>query len=110
MSGQIIIKTADELATMREAGRKAAQVLRMVCDAVRPGISTRELDDLARDTMAALGVRSAHLNQPVELAALRPAFGAFLGIAYGRPDLVIRFGRGPAMPRSLRRPLDAVLT
>ena len=59
---------------------------------------------------SALGVRSAHLNQPVELAALRPAFGAFLGIAYGRPDLVIRFGRGPAMPRSLRRPLDAVLT
>lgn len=58
----------------------------------------------------ALGVRSAHLNQPVELASLRPAFGAFLGIAGGRPDLVIRFGRGPAMPRSLRRPLDAVLT
>ena len=62
MSGQIIIKTADELATMREAGRKAAQVLRMVCEAVRPGISTRELDDLARDAMAALGVRSAFLG------------------------------------------------
>jgi hypothetical protein len=56
-----------------------------------------------------MGVRTAHLNQPVELAALRPAFGGFLGITGGRPDLVIRFGRGPAMPRSLRRPLDAVL-
>lgn len=57
----------------------------------------------------AIGVRSAHLNQPVEFAALRPAFGAFLGVTGGRPDLVIRFGRGPAMPRSLRRPLNAVL-
>ncbi|MBX3683990.1 MAG: Tat pathway signal protein, partial [Thauera sp.] len=57
----------------------------------------------------AIGVRTAHLNQPVELATLRPAFAADLGITNGRPDLVIRFGRGPAMPRSLRRPLDAVL-
>jgi hypothetical protein len=56
-----------------------------------------------------MGVRTAHLNQPVELAALRPAFSGFLGISGGRPDLVIRFGRGSAMPRSLRRPLDAVL-
>ena len=57
----------------------------------------------------AIGVRTAHLNQPVELATLRPAFAADLGITNGRPDLVIRFGGGPAMPRSLRHPLDAVL-
>lgn len=57
----------------------------------------------------ALGVRTAHLNQPVEVASLRPAFGQFLGIPGGRPDLVIRFGRGPEMPRSLRRPLESVL-
>lgn len=57
----------------------------------------------------ALGVRTAHLNQPVELAALRPAFARALGIAGGRPDLVIRFGYGPELPRSLRRPVEAVL-
>lgn len=57
----------------------------------------------------AMGVRTAHLNQPVELASLRPAFARYLGITGGRPDLVIRFGRGPEMPRSLRRPLEAVL-
>lgn len=57
----------------------------------------------------ALGVRTSHLNQPVEVAPLRAEFGRFLGLASGRPDLVIRFGRGPEMPRSLRRPIDAVV-
>ncbi|MCC2632997.1 MAG: hypothetical protein K0S48_883 [Ramlibacter sp.] len=57
----------------------------------------------------ALGVRTAHLNQPVEVAALRPAFASFLGLPGRRPDLVVRFGRGPTMPPSLRRPVQAVL-
>ncbi len=57
----------------------------------------------------ALGVRTAHLNQPVEVASLRPAFAGLVGAAGSRPDLVIRFGRGPEMPRSVRRPLEAVL-
>ena len=57
----------------------------------------------------ALGVRTAHLNQPVEVPALRAQLASQFGIDGWRPHLVIRFGRGPAMPRSLRRPLDAVL-
>lgn len=57
----------------------------------------------------ALGVRNAFLNQPVEVAALRPQFAAFLGIGARRPDLVVRFGRGAAMTPSLRRPLEAVI-
>jgi hypothetical protein len=57
----------------------------------------------------ALGIRNAFLNQPVEVAALRPPFAAALGLAGQRPDLVVRFGRGPVMPRSLRRPVEAVL-
>ncbi|MBC7681502.1 MAG: Tat pathway signal protein [Ferruginibacter sp.] len=57
----------------------------------------------------ALGMRNALLNQPVEVAALRPQFAAYLGLTTGRPDLVVRFGYGPATPRSLRRPVDAVL-
>ena len=57
----------------------------------------------------AMGVRTAHLNQPVEVASLRPHFASFLGLQGQQPDLVIRFGRGPALPPSLRRPLQAVL-
>lgn len=56
-----------------------------------------------------LGIRNAFLNQPVEVAALRPSFAAALGLSGQRPDLVVRFGRGPALPRSLRRPVEAVL-
>lgn len=57
----------------------------------------------------ALGIRNAFLNQPVEVAAIRPQFAAFLGIGQQRPDLIVRFGRGPAMTPSPRRPLDAVM-
>jgi hypothetical protein len=57
----------------------------------------------------ALGIRNAHLNQPIEVAALRSPFAAALGLAGQRPDLLVRFGRGPLMPRSLRRPVEAVL-
>jgi hypothetical protein len=58
---------------------------------------------------AALGIRNAMLNQPVEVSTLRPQFAAFLGLANRRPDLVVRFGRGPKLPASLRRPVQAVL-
>ncbi len=58
---------------------------------------------------AALGIRNAMLNQPVEVSALRPQFAAFLGAGTRRPDLVVRFGRGPKRPASLRRPVAAVL-
>lgn len=57
----------------------------------------------------ALGIRNAFLNQPVEVAAVRSPFAAALGIAGQRPDLVVRFGRGPTLPRSLRRPVEAVI-
>lgn len=57
----------------------------------------------------AIGVRNAHLNQPVEIPAIRAQFARHLGLPGGRADLVIRFGRGPAMPRSLRRPVADVM-
>ena len=58
---------------------------------------------------AALGIRHAHLNQPVEVASLRSSFADFLGLPGRRPDLVLRFGRGPTLPPSLRRPVEAVV-
>lgn len=57
----------------------------------------------------ALGIQNAFLNQPVEVASVRPTLAAHLGIGTARPDLVVRFGRGKKMPQSLRRPLEAVL-
>lgn len=57
----------------------------------------------------ALGIRNAMINQPVEVQSLRPQLATYLGIGNLRPDLIVRFGRGSLMPRSLRRPVDEVL-
>lgn len=57
----------------------------------------------------ALGIRNAFLNQPLEVRSIRPQFAAAIGLTDQRPDLVVRFGRGPALPSSLRRPVQAVL-
>jgi nitroreductase len=53
---------------------------------------------------AALGLRTAFINQPVEVSHLRPQFAQYLGIGNRRPDLVIRIGHAPSGPKSLRRP------
>ena len=58
---------------------------------------------------ASLGIRNAFVNQPVEVPSLREQFAQWLGMEELRPDLLVRFGRGPLMPPSLRRPIDAVI-
>jgi len=57
----------------------------------------------------ALDIRTAFINQPIEVPELRSQFAAFLGIGSCRPDLVVRVGRGPEMPRSRRRQVEEVL-
>jgi len=57
----------------------------------------------------ALGLRSAFVNQPVEVPAVRDQLARHLGVAPRRPDLVLRFGYGPPITRSLRRPVEQVL-
>ena len=57
----------------------------------------------------ALGMKAAFVNQPVEVAALRSDLAALAGLPGLRPDLLIRFGFGDAMPYSPRRPVAAVV-
>lgn len=57
----------------------------------------------------ALGLQTAFINPPVEVPALRRQFADWLGIGKRHPDLIVRFGRGPKMPHSLRRPVEDVL-
>ncbi len=45
----VIIKTADEIAKMRLAGRLAAEVLEMIAEQVVPGVTTAELDQICHD-------------------------------------------------------------
>lgn len=58
----IPIKSAKEIDKMRQACRTASEILERVVDLVRPGISTKEVDQAAADLMAEAGVQSAFLG------------------------------------------------
>src|SRR4051812_654709 len=58
----IPIKNAREIEKMRQACRRASEILEHVSDLVRPGISTKEVDEAAADLMQEAGVRSAFLG------------------------------------------------
>jgi nitroreductase len=57
----------------------------------------------------ALGIRTAWMNQPVEVPGLRAVLAAWLAVAPRRPNLILRFGRGPELTPSLRRPVADIL-
>ena len=58
----ILIKSAREIEAMRAAGLVAAKVLADVAGFIRPGISTKEVDEYAAARMKFYGVRSAFLG------------------------------------------------
>lgn len=58
---------------------------------------------------AVLGIKTSFVNQPVEVERYRADLASVIGMPGMRPDLVMRFGRGKAMPMSPRRPVDAVI-
>jgi methionyl aminopeptidase len=53
----IIVKSAREVAIMREAGRVVAQVLQALAGQLRPGMKTMELDEIAAREVAKQGAR-----------------------------------------------------
>jgi nitroreductase len=57
----------------------------------------------------ALGVKHAFVNQPVEVPELRADLASLVGLGNRRPDIVMRFGYGPDLPKSARRPVEDVL-
>jgi len=59
--------------------------------------------------LTALNIKSAFLNQPIEVAKVRPQFQSALGLGGALPQLLVRFGYADAMPRSLRRPVEQVI-
>lgn len=60
----IIIKTAEEIAALREAGRINAGALDAVRRAIRPGVTTAELDAIAEDFIRSHGAVPVFLNYP----------------------------------------------
>ncbi|CAN0625649.1 Nitroreductase family protein [Burkholderia multivorans] len=60
-------------------------------------------------TATCLGLKCAFINQPVEVAPLRASLANLVGETGKRPDLVLRFGYGPAMPYAPRRSVETVV-
>jgi hypothetical protein len=56
-----------------------------------------------------LGLKYAFINQPVEVPDLRNELSSYLGLGGRRPDIVVRFGNGPQLPKSLRRPPERLI-
>jgi len=55
----IILKSKQELKLMREAGRIVALVLEELGDAVKPGVTTGKLDQIAEDVITKAGAKPA---------------------------------------------------
>ncbi len=60
-------------------------------------------------TTTALNIKSAFLNQPVEVAELRAQFQQACGLDTALPQLVVRMGYADSMPHAPRRPVEQVL-
>ncbi|MFN3972810.1 MAG: Acg family FMN-binding oxidoreductase [Gemmobacter sp.] len=107
----MVFRTASENDKYRDQIRSSAGIAVFVGERADPEHWIRVGRSFQRFALQAtvLGIRTAHVNQPVEVASVRPEFARWLGMTDVRPDLVIRFGRAPAMPMSLRRPVSAVL-
>jgi len=59
--------------------------------------------------MTSVNIKSAFLNQPIEVESVRSQLQSVLGLGTARPQLLVRFGYAKAMPCSLRRPVQQVL-
>ena len=55
------------------------------------------------------GLKMAFINQPIEVPAVRAELQKQLKIGSRRPNLMVRIGYGPIMPKSLRRGVNDVL-
>jgi methionyl aminopeptidase len=56
------VRTPDVIERMRRAGREAAQVLQTVAEAIRPGITTDQLDAICHDEIVRRGAYPSPLN------------------------------------------------
>lgn len=61
-----MIKTAEEIEILREGGRRLARILSAVRDAIKPGVTTGELDKLAEKLMREGGDEPAFLHYTPE--------------------------------------------
>lgn len=62
---RIEVKSRDQIELMRQAGLVVARALRLMDDAAAPGVSTADLDGIARDVLREAGATSSFLHYDV---------------------------------------------
>ena len=58
----IVLKTSREIGLMRQAGRVSARALKLAGEAVEPGVSTAEIDRIARKYIESQGAKPSFLG------------------------------------------------
>ena len=59
---EITIKTPEEITKLREGGKILASIIKKVSKSVKSGVTTQELDDLARKLIKEAGVKPSFEN------------------------------------------------
>src|SRR5262245_40321917 len=77
-----MLRNAEEITKMRKAGRVVAEMHARIHDAIAPGVTTDQLDQVGRDVLAKAGARSNFLNYR----------GTFPGVICASPNDVIVHG------------------
>jgi methionyl aminopeptidase len=91
---RIVYKSPEEIRIMREAGLIAAEILESLCAAAKPGVSTWELDQLARKGIEKHKVVSAFLGyaQPPYPAVVCTSINEVIVHGIPRKNEVLREG------------------
>ena len=88
----VTVKTPEQIALMREAGLVVARALQRVVDAVRPGVTTGALDDLAEESIRGEGAVPSFLGYHGFTGSICASVGA--EVVHGIPstEQVLREG------------------
>jgi len=89
---QVVIHTAREIRGIRAAARATATVLRNLCETVRPGMSTLDVDRLAGDLIRQVGGTSAFHGYRGFPAQICVSVNDEVVHGIGRPDRTIQPG------------------
>ena len=86
-----------------------ALVVASASDGKTAWVRTGQVYERLALTMISLNIKSAFLNQPIEVAGIRSQFQRAVGLGGFLPQTLVRFGYADPMPRSLRRPIEQVI-
>ena len=88
----IEIKTPEQIAAMRRAGLVVAHTLRVLREAVRPGLSTADLDELAEREIRAAGATPSFKGYHGYPASICTSVNEVIVHGIPRPDVILADG------------------